>query len=284
MTENISARKGSKEMHYKAHRTDTERGEDQHYINSRLDTNPPANPEHKNWSMRPRDRRKELGPEFRFSSNLQIERVLDSLNKETTKYFDNKEIMYDTRTKFDNDAAMMEFKKTRQYNFTPGLRAADYDSKHDLSTALQRKNKIAQTTFVIPPRKMMSSLHRKTYFNAAQSIKLGVNCMAEQDKGINEDFIEMANNLPAAVTQKQPSHPIFASRSVSDCSNAFKQAKQSPLGKSLAKGKQISPQKNQPYDPDEEDARLDRLQKMRNKKIDYSGLTNDILKMTNQQR
>lgn len=86
--------------------------------------------------MRPRDRRKELGPEFRFSSNLQIERVLDSLNKETTKYFDNKEIMYDTRTKFDNDAAMMEFKKTRQYNFTPGLRAADYDSKHDLSTAL----------------------------------------------------------------------------------------------------------------------------------------------------
>lgn len=37
-------------------------------------------------------------------------------------------------------------------------------------------------------------------------------------------------------------------------------------------------------DPDEEDARLDRLQKMRNKKIDYGGLTSDVLKMTNQQR
>jgi len=26
--------------------------------------------------------------------------------------------------------------------------------------------------------------------------------MASQDKGINEDFIEMANNLPGTVTQK----------------------------------------------------------------------------------
>ena len=44
-----------------------------------------------------------------------------------------------------------------------------------------------------------------------------------------------------------------------------------------------SSQMSQPnvFDPDEEDARLDRLQKMRNKKIDYGGLTNDILKLTN---
>ena len=89
-------------MHYKAHRTDMERAVDNVYENARIDTNPPEKPEHQNFVLRPRDRSKELGPEFRYASNLQVERVLDSLNKETARYFDNKEIMFDKKTAFDN--------------------------------------------------------------------------------------------------------------------------------------------------------------------------------------
>lgn len=120
-------------MHFKAHRTDEERLNDNAYSSSPLDTNPPHDPEHKNWSLRQRDRKKEIGPEFRFSTNLQIERLIDSLNKDTNKYFDNNEVLFDNKTQFNNEEALKDFKKTRQYDFIPGLRQDDYESKHDLS-------------------------------------------------------------------------------------------------------------------------------------------------------
>ena len=40
----------------------------------------------------------------------------------------------------------------------------------------------------------------------------------------------------------------------------------------------------QTVDPDEEDRRLDRLKKMNEQELDYSGITRDVLKFTNYNR
>lgn len=57
-----------------------------------LDTKPNT-PEHRNWRMRERCRSKEIGPEFRFNSHLQTERVMTSLQKETGCNFTQEEIV-----------------------------------------------------------------------------------------------------------------------------------------------------------------------------------------------
>lgn len=49
-------------------------------------------PEHKNFVLRQRDRKLEIGPTFRFTSSLQVERVMDRLNHDTGLYFDHKDI------------------------------------------------------------------------------------------------------------------------------------------------------------------------------------------------
>lgn len=80
-------RKGARVMHFGAYRTDLERRRDCSHKNSVIDSVPAEKPEHRNWVMRPRARREEIGPQFRFNSNLQIERVMDRICHDTGRYF-----------------------------------------------------------------------------------------------------------------------------------------------------------------------------------------------------
>ena len=150
-------------MRFGAPRTDNERLGDTSYKHAFVDNKPVPKPEHKTWVMRPRDRSKEIGPEFRFNSNLQVERIMDDLQAKTGFYFDQREITAD-KSGFKNDEALAIYKKTRQHSFVPGIKPEDYDSETDLHAALKRNNKLNQTNYVVPPRKIMSTMHRRTYF------------------------------------------------------------------------------------------------------------------------
>jgi hypothetical protein len=66
----------------------------------------------------------------------------------------------------------------------------------DLQEALSRKKKIHQTNYVVPPKSILESLHRKTHSKAAHDIRLGVNSMKIDTKLFNEEFISVAHNLP----------------------------------------------------------------------------------------
>jgi len=77
----------------------------------------------------------------------------------------------------------------------PGLKADDYDSESDLNVALEREGKLMQTSYVVPPRRIMSTMHEKTYFTATHGLKMAVNSMKIKTKEFNEDFVDMANNL-----------------------------------------------------------------------------------------
>lgn len=70
-------------------RTDRDRLEHAANQHKMLDSCP-NEPEHKNWRMRERQRQNEIGPEFRMSHTLQIERVLGEMKRQGTgKYFKN---------------------------------------------------------------------------------------------------------------------------------------------------------------------------------------------------
>jgi len=85
-------RKGARMMHHGAFRTDKERFDSCSYKTAMIETKPTGKPEHECWTLRGRDRTKEIGPQFRFNNTLQVERMMDRLAFDTGKFFDNKEV------------------------------------------------------------------------------------------------------------------------------------------------------------------------------------------------
>jgi hypothetical protein len=82
---------------------------------------------------------------------------------------------------------------------------------------------------------------------------MGVNSMKVGTKLFNEDFIEVANNLPKMQNRRKNNvSEVKAHRAKSE--HATSTTKKSKTSKTTS----------QSMDPDEEDRRLDRLQKMRN--------------------
>ena len=237
-------------MRFGAPRSDKERLNDTSYKHAFYDNKPTMKPEHENWVMRPREKKKEIGPEFRFNSNLQVERIMDDLTSVCGKYFDQKEICSDN-TGFRNDEALAAYKKTRHHAFVPGIKPADYDSDSEMQNALKRENKLQQTTYIIPPRKIMSTMHRRTYFQGANSIKMNVNTMKVATKLFNEDFIEVANNIPQMLNVRKGN--------TSDC-----KARTKSENLASARKKKFASSGTISVDPEEEDRRLDCIQKMRN--------------------
>lgn len=88
-----------------------------------------------------------------------MERVLDTLQRDVGRCFTISDVNHD-----GNDKALMQFRKTGHYNFIPGLKRDHFESLTDFNEAMQRTHKIHQTNYVVPPRKILYSLHRKTFF------------------------------------------------------------------------------------------------------------------------
>ena len=70
--------KGATVMNFGASRTDADRLSKAREVTSRADVDVPV-PEHKAWSMRPRDKSKEIGPSMRFNAHFQAERLMETL-------------------------------------------------------------------------------------------------------------------------------------------------------------------------------------------------------------
>lgn len=67
-------------MHFHKVKSDQDRLQQSHSANQCLDSCPTL-PEHQNWRMREREKKKEIGPNLRFGPRLQIERVTDQLSQ-----------------------------------------------------------------------------------------------------------------------------------------------------------------------------------------------------------
>lgn len=52
----------------------------------------PAMPQVKAWSMRPRDKANEIGPNFKFGPKMQIQRLSDNIMAQTSNLFSNVDI------------------------------------------------------------------------------------------------------------------------------------------------------------------------------------------------
>ena len=125
-------------MHFGAYRTDKERIDHALHKVELVDNVPFDKPEYLNWTMRPRNRAAEIGPEFRFAPHLQVERVMDRLTAVTGKYFDQNEIRSDPASGFKNEDALKAFAKTGNFDYVPGLRREEFSSDSDFNEALHR--------------------------------------------------------------------------------------------------------------------------------------------------
>lgn len=74
-------------MQFAAHRSDLQRVSTAMQANQSLDVDPPAQPEHLNWQLRQRHKSLEIGPNMRFKSHLQIERLVDQLQTQTGSFY-----------------------------------------------------------------------------------------------------------------------------------------------------------------------------------------------------
>jgi hypothetical protein len=85
---------------------------------------------------------------------------------------------------------MQDYLKTGLYDFIPGIDSDKYESETDLHEAVKRKNKLHQTNFIVPPRNVISQLHKRTYFQGSTGVAQGVGILRIDDRRFNEDFIQ----------------------------------------------------------------------------------------------
>lgn len=106
--------------------------------------------------MRARDRASEIGPEFRFNSTLQVQRIMDTLQHDTGHWYEINEVNGgEKRDSFHNDKALKEYVKTGKFDFVPNVNPDHFESETDLKEALKRDKKINQTTYIVPPKNIM---------------------------------------------------------------------------------------------------------------------------------
>ena len=96
-----------------------------------------------NWNYKPRERNreKEIGPEFRFNSTLQVQRLMDTLGHDVGKNYRIEDITGRSKG-FKNDEALADFNRTHEHRFIPGLNRQDFDSEAEMMSAAKRDRKI----------------------------------------------------------------------------------------------------------------------------------------------
>ena len=83
--------KGPRVMSFGATKTDEDRLNKAHKETSWKDPSPNV-PEWKAWSMRPRNKSKEIGPSMKFNSHFQAERLMDTIQANTQAFFSINEV------------------------------------------------------------------------------------------------------------------------------------------------------------------------------------------------
>lgn len=205
--------------------------------------NKPTKPEHQNWKLRQRSRDAEIGPEFRFNSTLQVQRMMDTLQHNIGKTYTIADINNKT-----NGRNLSEYNRTNKHDFVPDVDPDHYESVTDLKEALKRDKKIHQTTYVVSPKKIMPELHRRLMFKGGQTIGLDTGAMKIKTRLFNEEFLDAQNHLtPEAIQAAQAERSKYHTVEQLDIS-------------------------------DMEDIRLNKIRVMRNQKLNYSLITEKVLK------
>ena len=122
-----------------------------------------------NWNYKPRERNreKEIGPEFRFNSTLQVQRIMDSLQHDVGKNYQIEDVQGRSKG-FKNDENLAEYVRTGKHDFNPSVDKTQFDSEAELKDALKRDGKIHQTTYVVEPRRIMPHMHKRLMFKGSQ--------------------------------------------------------------------------------------------------------------------
>lgn len=151
---------GSRMMHFGATRTDNERIGKSVQTNSRLDIDPIQQPEHRNFTLRPRSKQSEVGPQFKFRYKLQQERLMDQLNQTFGTNYAQKNVKSgpDAR-KNRNDKRLNDYLHSGEYQDLPNVYAEDFEDEIDYDHAKQRKSKVNQANYVIEPRRLLNNFH-----------------------------------------------------------------------------------------------------------------------------
>lgn len=91
---------------------------------------------------------------------------------------------------------MNDYIKSGRFDYVPGVNKDDFLDEEELEKALtRRKVKIHQTDFVIQPRQIHETLHKKSHFKAGEAISLDIGTMKITTRLFNEDFINIAKKI-----------------------------------------------------------------------------------------
>ena len=108
--------KGPRVMNFGASRTDADRMSKAREVTSRADVDVPV-PESRAWSMRPRDKSREIGPSMKFANHFQVERLMSTLKANPQTHFTTNEVIQGTTNKpVDIERALKHYLRTGQYS------------------------------------------------------------------------------------------------------------------------------------------------------------------------
>lgn len=204
--ENIKRFKGQTSLHYGAVRTTKERT-DKAAPEMRIMQTIPSKPEHQNWQLKPREKHREIGPQFRHDDQLQVQRLMKHLSSNTSQFtigeVNGRAPRRDMKS-FNSRATMDSFLRSGEYKHRLNVDPEHFDDPDEYQDALKRDTKLQQTNYLIPPDKMLQSLHTKTHFKASQGIAQDVLSLKITSRMYNEEFINAKAHLQTRVTAKTP--------------------------------------------------------------------------------
>ena len=197
--------KGPRVMSFGAVRTDDDRLA-KAKADQRWKDHCPNVPEWQAWSMRPRNKSKEIGPSMKFNSHFQAERLMDTIQANTQTFFTTKEVTSGRgQSTGAIDSKIKRYIKTGHYETpdTEGLGREDSVDANLMGVAgyeklrkqqekvkadtMQRSSKLQRANYLVQPKNILSGIHQKTYFKAATSVsRADACCLRVRDNELSD--------------------------------------------------------------------------------------------------
>ena len=197
---------GPPNMNFGATRGDGDRAKKAKDKNAYIDSQP-TDPEWVVWKMRPREKKKEIGPSMRFNSHFQAERLMEALKNQTQTFFTKEMVTGQGPDNQNLERNIKEYTKTGKFSITgpasfvdddlysPGSPASGSQSPQYMHT---RQSKLQRSNYFLDPRQMMKPIHQKTHFKAAISVSRAQPVSVKIQKNeFGDQFAEISRNIEA---------------------------------------------------------------------------------------
>ena len=151
-----------------------------------LDTTPPSKAAVQAWNMRPRDKRLEIGPQFRFTHRTQLQRMHDDLSNQIHNEFVDYECVAPTLAE-----EVKNFVHSGKYQF---VNEPQFQCSAHQSTSHRSK---LSNTLLFKPRELLGTMHQKTHFKAGETVKtrLPAGSLKIRKDEYSNKFQEIARNV-----------------------------------------------------------------------------------------